>query len=170
MISSISGFFLCKSDADFSEFVSYIYGVTSSFRPAFVFELIFLLALFMAGPTIYAPALSVASIIIYALMSGAEIACGTDGGAFISLLQALLAALCTYLFIVYSSFVTLTGLRLFSSTPKSSQKELFDGVMFRTESFKGFFNYKFLASYIAFFVVFSLAIEVLCVLKVLLKG
>lgn len=58
-----------------------------------------------------------------------------------------------YILTVYSSFVTLTSMKIFTL----EKEPALEGVLFSAKRFRGIFNFRFVLSYILFFVLFSVA-------------
>ena len=110
----------------------------------------FFLSVFVFGPTIYAPFNSFSTLLVFGALSG--LTAGGEGnvGAVIALFFDFLTG---YLLTVYSSFVTLTSMKIFTLT----REPLFEGVLFSGKSFRSVFNFRFIFSYILFFVLFSAA-------------
>ena len=161
LISWTLGFMLFQKSAllrDASVFSANVYLKASH---AAFFEMLFLLWVFVSGPTIYAPVSSFLALLVYGLLSGARLMLCRGEGAYISITEGLFSFLSAYVLIVYSTFVTLTGLRIFTDRKgEKGERELFDGVMFRADTFKGIFNLRYVGSYILFFLAF-LALQIL---------
>ena len=108
------------------------------------------------GPTIYAPVGSFLAIALYGALFG--IRCISADSAFCLGVEIFFSCITAYGLVIYSSFVTLTSLRIFSdtkTTKTNGKRELFDGVLFRAEKFIGIFNMRYLLSYVAFFLLFG---------------
>lgn len=143
---------------DASVFSSNVYLKASH---AAFFEMLFLMWVFISGPTIYAPASSFSALTVYGLLSGARLMLCKSEGAYISITEGLFSFMSAYVLIVYSTFVTLTGLRIFTDKKsENGEREMFDGVLFRAKTFRGIFNMRYVGSYILFFLVF-LALQIL---------
>ncbi len=114
------------------------------------YQLVFFLLLFISGPTIYAPFTAFTTVIVFAFVSGVFIS-GTDlkSGIITFIFDTVLGTL----LVQYSAFITLTAIKIFTPT----QEELIlEGVMFKATRFVGIFNFRYIASYIAFFVFYTL--------------
>ncbi len=168
LISSVMGFIICRRDAQIADAVILLGEVLCDLRFAVIFEVIFLLWLFTAGPTIYAPVGSFAAIAVYGALFGARTANLTESSMYLITVEVFFSTLTAYLLVIYSSFVTLTGLRIFTDTKTDNKRELFDGVLFRAEGFKEMFNMRFVASYIALFLIFSALLGLSSAVKVFL--
>ena len=114
-------------------------------------QLLFFLAVFFFGPTIYAPMASFLILACYGIIFGSTSASSDFSQAVISL---FFTALSGYILSVYASFVTLTSMKMFTDVKKSGNT-LFEGTLFRTTEFKGIFNFRYIGSYILFFIFFS---------------
>lgn len=136
-----------------------------SYAPTLIFEMSFFLLVFISGPTIYAPAVSFLSVFVYGVFQGFRISMGL-GAPLVTLLIDILFTFCiSYLLVIYSTFVTLTCLKIFRDTKDEKKEELFDGVLFRAGRFCSIFNLRYLASYVMFFTVFVLLVSVSSFLK-----
>ncbi len=132
---------------------------------ALIFELTFFITVFISGPTIYAPAVSFLSVFVYGVFQGFRISMGL-GAPLVTLLIDILFTFCiSYLLVIYSTFVTLTCLKIFRDTKDEKKEELFDGVLFRAGRFCSIFNLRYLASYVMFFTVFVLLVSAFSFLK-----
>ncbi len=168
LISSVMGFILCQRDTTVAQAVTVLGKALCNVRFAVIFEIIFLLCLFTAGPTIYAPAGSFTAVAVYGALFGARTASIAQAPMYLILIEVFFSALTAYLLVIYSSFVTLTGLRIFTHTKTDNKRELFDGVLFRAEGFKEMFNIRFVASYIGLFLIFSALLGMSSAVKVFL--
>jgi len=169
LISWTAGYLLLQKSALLKKACEFSQGVYTKFSHAAFFEMLFLLWVFVSGPTIYAPASAITALTVYGVLSGARLMLCMGGGVYITVTESLFSLLSSYVLVIYSTFVTLTGLGIF--TPKKTDKnerELFDGVMFRAKSFKGIFNMRFVGSYILFFLMFFALQTVLSAFKVFL--
>lgn len=127
-----------------------------SYAPTLIFEMSFFLLVFISGPTIYAPVLSFLSVLVYGVFQGFRISMGLGAHIFVFLIDILFSFFISYLLVIYSTFVTLTCLKIFRDTERDGKEELFDGVLFRAGRFCSIFNLRYIASYILFFTVFVL--------------
>lgn len=172
LISSIVGFKLIQRSSGFASTVGFIDSafakIPSLSRAAMMFETVFLMSVFIAGPTIYAPTSSFFALAVYGALIGARFFALTGRELHTILIEMVFSALCAYLLIIYSSFVTLTGIRIFTDVKTENKRELFDGVLFRAERFRGIFNIRYVASYIMFFILFLALSCCLAVFKVFL--
>jgi hypothetical protein len=66
-----------------------------------------------------------------------------------------------YILTLYSSFVTLTAMKIFTLEGEPA----LEGVMFSAKRFRGIFNFRFILSYILFFILFSVAGLFVSILK-----
>ena len=129
-------------------------------------ELLFLLPLFLSGPTIYAPVTAFLTVMLYGLRLAAGI---FEESAFTVAVHIVLSSVMGYVLVIYSSFVTLTGVGIFTGIEeKSGTPTLFDGVMFRATKFRGIFNLRFISSYILFFLFFSVVISLVSIIRMFL--
>lgn len=153
MISSAVVAFLYKKEPSLSAIGKALQGISGDIRTSVFLEICFLLFVFTAGPTIYAPVGSFLAIALYGAVFGVR--CISADSAFCLGTEIFFSCLTAYGLVIYSSFVTLTSLRIFSDTKTNDKRELFDGVMFRAEKFKGIFNLRYVLSYVAFFILFA---------------
>lgn len=156
-LSWISGYILesrCEEFSRVTRFLSSLpYMTADPFTAGIVAELGIVLMIFIAGPTIYAPAGSLAALMLYAVLSGADTAASASS-ALVTAVEGVLWAVSCYLVTVYASFCTMTGLTAFSAEGKPDG--MFTGAIFNTRRFRGIFNIRFIAAYIAAFILFSL--------------
>lgn len=152
-VSSTAVALLYKSEPSLTSVGEALQGISGNIRASVFLEICFLLFVFTAGPTIYAPVGSFLAIVLYGALFGVR--CISADSAFCLGAEILFSCLTAYGLVVYSSFVTLTSLRIFSDTKTNDKRELFDGVMFRAERFKGIFNLRYVMSYVAFFILFA---------------
>ncbi len=138
-------------------------GLIQAKESSAILELLFLLCIFISGPTIYAPVASFSAVLIYGAITGCRIASASDGQLFSIFIEAFFSTLSAYLIVIYATFVALTGLRIFTDEKTNNNRVLFDGVMFRAVRFRGIFNLRYIASYIAFFLLFLILVT-LCVM------
>lgn len=111
---------------------------------------LFFLSVFVFGPTIYAPFNSFSTLLLFGALSG--LSAGGEGN--VGAAAALFFDFFTgYLLTVYSSFVTLTSMKIFTLT----KEPVFEGTMFSGKSFRSVFNFRFIFSYILFFILFCAA-------------
>ena len=116
-------------------------------------DLLLFIMLFLAGATIYAPTLSV----IVLSLSGLTLVKGLSGLTLYPFLLELISRLFTaYFLISYASFVTLTALRIFTDDGIKNKTDLFTGTLFSARGFRGIFNFRYIGSYILFFIIFTL--------------
>ena len=157
---------LQRGDSDFSELIEEINLLILDTATAFLPEVVILLWVFTAGPTIYAPVSSFLAITVQGLLYGARI---SHGGGFLPIAtEVIFSSISAYLLTAYSSFVTLTSMRIFTDTKADKKRELFDGVMFRAEGFKKAYNLRYILSYILFFVLFALLLGIFSYVKAFL--
>lgn len=168
VLSSALGFTLCRRDPDVCEAARHLCSAMASVPVAVVFEGIFLLWIFTAGPTIYAPASSFFAVLLYGVLLGARTAGKLDTEIYLIIIEVFFSTVTAYLLVTYSSFVTLTGIRIFTDVKTENKRELFDGVLFRAEGFKGIFNFRYVMSYIGIFLLFLLLLGTSAVCKVFL--
>lgn len=172
VLSSVLGYLLYCNSPEFAgvtDAVGELFSQGASpVLSAILFELVFILGVFVAGPTIYAPVSSFSAVFIYGALFGAKFASKTNAEIYIILTEVFFFTVTAYLLVVYSSFVTLTGLRIFTDVKTEDKRELFDGVLFRAERFKGIFNFRYIASYIMFFLLFLALLGVSAMFKVFL--
>lgn len=153
MISSVLGFIWYGKSEVFGELCRLITAEAENRYTAVFIELLFLLSVFIAGPTIYAPVGSFITLFIYGVLAGARASLSV-GDTYTALVEVFFSSLTAYLLVVYSSFVTLTGIGIFTSQEDDGERRMFDGVMFRAKKFRGIFNFRYIASYILFFLLF----------------
>ena len=116
-------------------------------------DLLLFITLFLSGATIYAPTLSVAVLSI----SGLTLPERLSGLTLYPFLLELISHLFTaYFLISYASFVTLTAFRIFTDEGVKNGTDLFTGTLFSARGFKGIFNFRYVGSYILFFIIFTL--------------
>lgn len=132
----------------------------NSWLPVFI-QLLFFLSVFISGPTIYAPFSSLVTLIVFGVTLGGASASPDFKIAVVSLFFNAVAG---YVLSVYSSFVTLTSMKIFTDT-KSSDAHIFEGTLFRAEGFRGIFNFRYIGSYILFFIFFSASATLICIVK-----
>lgn len=172
VLSSVVGYLLYQSNTDFAGVTDGVETLLSRSESPVLstifFELIFILGVFLAGPTIYAPAGSFSAVFLYGALFGARLASMANAQTYIILTEVFFFTVTAYLLVVYSSFVTLTGLRIFTDVKTDDKRELFDGVLFRAQRFRGIFNFRYIASYVAFFLLFLALLGVSVVIKVFL--
>lgn len=114
------------------------------------YQLLFFLILFISGPTIYAPSTAFLTVSLFAVISGATLNSLDLKSALISFIfDSLLGTL----LVQYSAFITLTAIKIFTPT---RQSPVLEGVLFKATRFVGIFNFRYIGSYIAFFVLYSL--------------
>ena len=113
--------------------------------------------LFVFGPTIYAPVASTICIVLSGIMAGGESAYLFSVGRWgVALFEAIFSSAVNYLMILYATMVTLTALRIFTDRKKDSSPEIFEGSLFCASGFRGIFNYRYVLSYIGFYIFISL--------------
>lgn len=118
-----------------------------------VTDLFFFITLFLSGATIFAPVLSATVL----SLSGLTLAETLSGLTLYPFLLELVSRLFTsYFLISYASFVTLTAFRIFTDEGVKKGVDLFTGTLFLARSFKGIFNFRYVGSYILFFIIFTL--------------
>ncbi len=161
--SSAAGALLCKSTSGIFRLAELSLAV-----PSAALELLFLLWAFLAGPTIYAPTSAFFASALYSFIIGARWALPHTSLPSL-LFEVLFSSVASYLFVIYSSFVTLTGLCIFSGAERDNKRRTFDGVMFRADGFRGIFNFRFVFSYILFFIIFFALISAAVLLKAFIK-
>ena len=167
VISLAVGTAFCRTHSDARDLGALLREVSESVRPSLIFEICFLISVFTAGPTIYAPAVSFGAVVLYGILWGMRISSG-DNSAYRLVVELFFTSMTAYLLVIYSSFVTLTSMRIFTDTKTNDKKELFDGVMFRAEKFRGIFNLRYILSYVMFFLLFAVLIGFLSALKAFL--
>ena len=159
VVSLAVGIWLSHTHPETGDVGELLYETACDLKLSPLFEILFLIAVFTAGPTIYAPAVSFITAVLYGILWGIR---ATNGfyTAFSLTAEVLFSSLTAYLLVIYSSFVTLTSMRIFTDTNTNTKvkNELFGGVMFRAEKFRGIFNLRYILSYIAFFLVFAMFI------------
>lgn len=123
----------------------------------FLHALIMFFLLFTFGPTIYAPVASALTVILTGLVSGAECSYLFEKGRWATAgLEIIFSSAVNYLMILYATMVTLTALRIFTDEKNGSSHEIFEGSLFCAKGFRGIFNYRYVLSYICFYVFISL--------------
>lgn len=132
----------------------------NSLFPIFL-QLLFFLSVFISGPTIYAPFSSLVTLILFGVIFGGASASPDFKIAVTSL---FFNAVSGYILSVYSSFATLTSMKIFTDT-KSSSEHIFEGTLFRAENFRGIFNFRYIGSYILFFIFFSASATLVFIVK-----
>ncbi|MBQ7897310.1 MAG: hypothetical protein IJ323_02690 [Clostridia bacterium] len=132
----------------------------NSWLPVFL-HLLFFLSVFVSGPTIYAPFSSLVTLILFGVVFGTASASPDFKTAVISL---FFNAVSGYILSIYSSFATLTSMKIFTDT-KSSDEHIFEGTLFRAENFRGIFNFRYVGSYILFFIFFSASSTLVFIVK-----
>ncbi len=114
--------------------------------------LLLFITLFLSGATIYAPLLSVMVI----SLSGLTLADGLSGLTLSHFVLELISRLFTaYFLISYATFVTLTAFRIYTDEGVKST-DIFTGTLFLARGFRGIFNFRYIGSYILFFIIFTL--------------
>ncbi|MBE6701091.1 MAG: hypothetical protein E7582_04290 [Ruminococcaceae bacterium] len=171
MLSSFLGVKLTHYSGD-NVFLSFVKRTLSlmnfgDVKPVIVLclELVFLIPLFLSGPTIYAPVTAFITVILYGLRLGVGV---FEKSPFIVMTHVILCAVMGYVLVIYSSFVTLTGVGIFTENEKKEGPVLFDGVMFRANKFHGIFNLRFVLSYILFFLFFLVVILLVSTIRMFL--
>ena len=61
--------------------------------------------------------------------------------------------------------VTLTALRIFTDTKKGSSPQLFEGSLFCAGGFRGIFNYRYILSYVGFYIFISLTTSIVVLVR-----
>lgn len=165
-LSSIAMALLYKKEPSLSAVGDLAMAVGCDMRASVFLEICFLLFVFTAGPTIYAPVGSFLATALYGALFGVRCLCADS--PFSLGVEIFFSCITAYGLVIYSSFVTLTSLRIFSATKINGKRELFDGVMFRADKFIGIFNLRYVLSYVAFFILFALFISFFSATKVFL--
>lgn len=167
MISLAMGVTISRTQPKAQDLGAVLWESTTNLRLSLFFEICFLIAVFTAGPTIYAPVVSFLAMVLYGVLWGVR---ASSIGAFPFLLtvEIIFTSLTAYLMIIYSSFVTLTSMRIFTDTKTNDKNELFNGVMFRAEKFRGIFNLRYILSYVIFFLLFAVFIGLFSVTRTFL--
>ena len=115
-------------------------------------DLLLFITLFLSGATIYAPTLSVLVVSV----SGLTLVKSLSGLSLSPFLLELVSHIFTaYFLISYASFVTLTAFRIFTDEGVKNGTDLFTGTLFSAQGFKGIFNFRYIGSYILFFIIFT---------------
>ena len=122
------------------------------FSELFAGEILMLLALFLFGVTLYAPAFG----FLCAAMRGAFCLSVLYAGLnekssfLLFLLTAFYLLLSAWLFLSYASFCTTTALQIYSVPKKlrEGEKQAFGGSLFYSSFFRGSVNLRFLSSYL----------------------
>ena len=124
-------------------------------------QLLFFLTVFFFGPTIYAPVTSFLTLSLYGILFGSLPNSKDFKTAVISL---FFTALTGYILSIYASFVTLTSMKIFTDS-KKSKDHIFEGTLFRANNFKGIFNFRYIGSYILFFIFFTAFASIVLIVK-----
>lgn len=124
------------------------------FSELFAGEILLLLALFLFGVTLYAPAFG---FLCAVLRGGFSAFClsvlyaglNEKSSFLLFLLTALYLLLSAWLFLSYASFCTTTALQIYSVPKKmrEGEKQAFGGSLFYSTFFRGSVNLRFLSSY-----------------------
>ena len=140
-------------------FVGHIYGFRLDEYLYLFTYLLFFLVLFISGPTIYAPSTSFLTVMLF----GGILGCNLSALSLkVGIITFFFDILIGTLFVQYSAFVTLTAIKIFSPTLKTPALE---GVMFKATRFVGIFNFRYIGSYILFFIFYSLILYLLLSFK-----
>lgn len=168
LLSSVVGAVVCRRYFAAHSVFEILCSAYDNISSAILIELIFFLWVFAAGPTIYAPTSSFLAILIYGMLFGARLTECHALPLYAIAVEILFSVATAYIFVVFSSFVTLTGLRIFTDNKSNKKRELFDGVLFRAEGFKGIYNIRYILSYILFFLIFLTSAMAFSAVKVFL--
>lgn len=123
-------------------------------------ELFLFLAVFLFGITLYAPFFGFLCAALRGALSGFCLSlvfssAKEGGGIWLLILTFFYLALSAWLFLGYSSFCTVTALRLYSDPLKKNaggeEKRMFGGTLFNSKLFCNSVNLRFLFSYFLFF-------------------
>ena len=129
------------------------------FSDLFTGELLLFLTVFLFGVTLYAPVLGFLSVAGRGLFSGfclSVLFAGTENrkGVWVFGLTLLYLLLSSWLFLGYATFCTTTALQLYSDPAKTRQggdKHMYGGTLFYSTFSRGSVNFRFLLSYLLFF-------------------
>ncbi len=132
---------------------------SSFFSNLFVGELLFLLAVFLFGLTLYAPIFGFLCAGARGAFSGFCLSLLSSDlksakGIWLFLICALYLLISSWLFVAYTGFCTTTALQLFSNPSKSArggEKSMYGGTLFYSSFFQESVNLRFLFGYILFF-------------------
>ncbi len=135
---------------------------------AFLHSLVPFFLLFVFGPTIYAPVASATSVILTGFMCGTECSYLFGIGRWATaVFEIIFSSAVNYLMILYATMVTLTALRIFTDEKNNSKNEIFEGSLFCASGFRGIFNYRYVLSYIGFYVFISIVAAGVTLLRAL---
>ena len=139
------------------------------FIPSFkilLLSLVPLFILFTSGPTIYAPLSAFVTVNVSGALSGVESAYLMRSGKIaLSLFETIFSSSSGYFMIIYATMVTLTALRIFTDTKKGSSPQLFEGSLFCAGGFRGIFNYRYILSYVGFYIFISLTTSIVVLVR-----
>jgi hypothetical protein len=109
-------------------------------------------ALFVFGVTIYAPVTSFITVLLMGALSGGYCSYIMRlNRVALCIFEIIFSSITSYLLIIYSTMITLTALRIFTDVKKSDCPEIFDGTLFCAKGFRNIFNFRYIFSYIGFF-------------------
>ena len=129
----------------------------SEISRALLHSLVPIFWLFVFGPTIYAPVSSFLAVLLTGFMCGAECSYLFGIGRWATaVFEIIFSSAVNYLMILYATMVTLTAVRIFTDEKTDSKNEIFQGSLCCAAGFRGIFNYKYVISYISFYVFISL--------------
>lgn len=156
-LSSVFGYFINAFDKGFTASLSVL-----------LLHLIPFFILFVAGPTIYAPSASFITVCLTGLFNGAQASYIMRRGRIaLAMFETVFSSAVSYLLILWAIMTTLSSIRLFTDVKKEDAPELFTGSMFCTAGFRKTFNYRYILSYIGFYIFMSLGASVLTLLRAL---
>lgn len=122
--------------------------------------------LFVAGPTIYAPLTAFITVFSVGLYSGVESAFIINNGRMaFGIFELIFLSSEAYILILWASMTTLSALRIFTDIKKEDFPELFTGSLFCAGGFRRVFNFRYILSYIGFYIFMCSAALIFCVLR-----
>lgn len=138
------------------------------FSLAFVtllFPLVPVFLMFASGITVYAPVISFLSCSLLGAWSGAFCSyCMSAGRVALTLFEIIFSSVVGYFTVIYATMTCLSALKIFTDI-KSDSPELFSGSLFCASGFRGVFNFRYAATYIAFYVLLSLVLILVTLIR-----
>ncbi len=130
-----------------------------------LFPLIPVFLMFSAGITVYAPLVSFLSCALLGAGSGAF--CSylmSVGRVALVLFEIIFSSVVGYFTVIYATMTSLSALKIFTDV-KSDAPELFSGSLFCASGFRGVFNFRYAATYIAFYVLLSATLTIITLIR-----
>lgn len=124
--------------------------------------------MFAAGITVYAPLISFLSCSLLGGVSGAFCSyCMSAGRVALTLFEIIFSSVVGYFTVIYATMTALSALKIYTDT-KTDSPELFTGSLFCAAGFRGIFNFRYAATYIAFYILLSIILTLITLARALL--